>query len=428
MEIDQERHTDNCNYVSLENQIECDSSDLTVVQHNIRGLNSKIGELNYLLSHSLQQGHPDVVLVCETWLTANSPKPLLPGYVIERNDRKNKKGGGVGILLSSRCKYTRRRDLESNNNACIESCFVELKNWNSNIIIGSLYRPPNTDATEFQGRLHKIIKTIRQEKKQIILGLDHNLDLLKESRHQPTHDFLEMLYDNGLIPTITRPTRITTSSATLIDNIIMDYGIGNRCNSGILEDNTSDHLPCFAIIPDINPCRKELIKVTSRDIRKKNMEALKNKLADDHLLSTLQNGTLDDNFNSFHQELLRLIDHFLPKKTRTIAKGALRRESWVTPGLLISIRKCKLLYHRHLRDRTDVTKWNKYRNYNQSLKRLKRLAKRKYHYDKCEEHKHNTRKLWKTINSVIKGINNKTEIIERLKVDGGYIQSGTDIS
>ena len=150
LEIDQEQHIDNCDYVCLKNQIEWDSSDLTVLQHNIRGLNSKIGELNYLLSHSLQHGHPDVVLICETWLTPNSPKPFIPGYVIERNDRSNKKGGGVGILLSSRCKYIRRKDLESYNSACIESCFVELKNWNSNIVLGSLYRPPNTDATNFQ--------------------------------------------------------------------------------------------------------------------------------------------------------------------------------------------------------------------------------------------------------------------------------------
>ena len=343
-EIDHDQHVDNCEYVSLNNQIESDSSDLTILQHNIRGLSSKIGELNYMLSHSLSQGHPDIVLLCETWLTPNSPRPYVPGYEVERTDRRNKKGGGVGILLSSRCKYTRRKDLELSNSACLESCFVELKNWNSNLIIGSLYRPPNTDVTNFMDKVRDIIITAQTEKKQIILGLDHNLDLLKEARHSPTHKFLEMIYDNGLIPTITRPTRITTSTATLIDNIIMNYDIGIKSRSGILEDNTSDHLPCFAVIPDINPSRREQMKVTSRDIRKKNLNALKSKLKNTSLLPADNTGTLDERFDAFHTELQRLIDHFLPLVTRTISKGAVRRESWVTAGLLISIRKCKLLF------------------------------------------------------------------------------------
>ena len=158
------------------------------------------------------------------------------------------------------------------------------------------------------------------------------------------------------------------------------------------------------------------------------MDALKAKLADHHLLAPLRTGTLDENFDSFHRELQRLIDHFLPLQTRAISKGAVRRESWVTPGLLISISKCKLLYQRHIRDHTDINKWNKYRDYIQYLKQIKQAAKRKYYYDKCEEHKHNTKKLWKTINSVTKSINNKTEIIEKLKVDGGYIHSSTEIS
>ena len=428
LEIDPDIQTDTCGYISLTNQIECDSSDLSVVQHNIRGLNSKLGELNYILSHSLLQGHPDIVLICETWLTPNSPKPIIPGYDIERSDRRNKKGGGVCVLLSSRCKYTRRRDLETANSVCLESCFVELRNWNSNIVIGSLYRPPNTDISSFQNKIHDIVRKVKREKKQIILGLDHNLDFLKEVQHSPTHNFLEMIYDNGLIPTITRPTRITNSTATLIDNIIMDYGNGIKSRSGIIEDNTSDHLPCFAIIPDINPCRKEALKITSRDIRQKNMDALKLKLSDPTVLSPPITGPLDEKFDIFHQKLQPMIDHFLPLETRIISKSAIRREFWVTPGLVISMKRCKLLYRRHIRDHTNTNKWNKYRDYNQQLKRIKRLAKRKYYYDKCEEHKHNTKKLWKTINTVTRKTNNKTEVVEKLKTTQGVVYNGNKIT
>ena len=49
------------------------------------------------------------------------------------------------------------------------------------------------------------------------------------------------------MPTITRPTRITSESATLIDNI---YVSGNKLDnllSGILVADISDHFPIFLI-------------------------------------------------------------------------------------------------------------------------------------------------------------------------------------
>ena len=48
---------------------------------------------------------------------------------------------------------------------------------------------------------------------------DYNIDLLKSSVHSPTSDFLEMMYDKSFYNLISRPTRITNATATLIDNI-----------------------------------------------------------------------------------------------------------------------------------------------------------------------------------------------------------------
>ena len=428
LDIEDDLPSDLCDYEDLNNQVLSNSSDLTIIQHNIRGLNSKLGDIDYLLSHTLAHGTPDIALLCETWLTPNSPKPLISGYTIERADRLHKKGGGVCILLSSRCKYKRRHDLEGCGETQTESCFIELKNWNSNIILGSLYRPPNSDIPSFLEKLESTIRQVRHEKKRLIIGMDHNLDLLKESSHPPTHQFLELIYENGIVPTITKPTRVTTETATLIDNILMDQDLGRMSKSGVLLDHSSDHLPCYCVIPNINPSKKEPMKITSRDMREKNMKALKRKLEDTDLLLPLNKQTLDERFDHFHSELIGLIDHFLPTKTRTITRNSIRQHAWVTAGLMISIKKCKLLYKRFIKDRTNATKWNRYQNYNNQLKRTKRLAKRKYFYDKCEEHKNNMKKLWKTINVVTKSTNNKTEVIERLKIGDKYKHNGNKIS
>ena len=66
----------------------------------------------------------------------------------------------------------------------------------------------------------KILKSAKNYKGEVIIGGDHNLDLLKADRHKQTQCMLENILANELLPCITRLTRITKSSAALIDNII----------------------------------------------------------------------------------------------------------------------------------------------------------------------------------------------------------------
>ena len=254
--LDVNYDTDNCTYDNLNNNIQCDSGDLSIIHLNIRGLNSKIGDLNYILTHSFSTTHPDIILLCETWLTNKSPKPYLHGYNVERSDRLNKKGGGVCVLISTRCRYRRRKDLEETNDTCYESCFIELENHKTNFLVGSIYRPPNTDPNEFNRKFENLIRSCTKQKKHLIIGLDHNLDLLKANQHRPTQNFLESIYTSGLTPKITKPTRITQSTATLIDNILVDQQLESTSSSGILIDNASDHLPCYTIISDVYPTRR----------------------------------------------------------------------------------------------------------------------------------------------------------------------------
>ena len=120
---------DECDYVDIENAIDSNSGDMTIIQHNIRGLNSKIGDLSYLLSNIQTSGQPDIPLICESWLKSSCPKPILDGYSLERSDRKWKKGGGVCIFVSTCCKYSRRPDLEAYNCDSFESCFDKEASW-----------------------------------------------------------------------------------------------------------------------------------------------------------------------------------------------------------------------------------------------------------------------------------------------------------
>ena len=57
-----------CDYEELMKNITRSSNDFTIIQQNIRGINSKIGDIKYLIDNTYATGHPDCILLCETWL------------------------------------------------------------------------------------------------------------------------------------------------------------------------------------------------------------------------------------------------------------------------------------------------------------------------------------------------------------------------
>ena len=413
-----EEPDDNCDYYGLNKNIDNSHFDITALHLNIRGLNSKIGELTYLIDNSFKYQPPEIVMLCETWLKSNSPRPRIPGYKVERHDRKRKQGGGTGILVSTKCKYKRREDLEELDCPSLESCFIELETNKKNIIFGSIYRPPNTSPNEFTSLFSKLVKKVNEgnPNTNLVIGLDHNMDLLKHKTHRPTRSFVETIYQVGMAPLITKPTRIAHRSATLIDNILASHKLLDNTEQGIICDNTSDHLPCYTLIQDLYLKKMEAQTITTRDLRVANIEALKGKLKEETLLPD-QNLTANEQFNVFYDTLLYYIENFLPTVTRKLNPKAIRREKWVCAGLLRSIKKSKILYKKHIKNKDNVKLREKYIRYNQILQKTKRYAKKSYYLDQCTQHKSNSKKLWQTINHVIRKTNNKTEVIDKLKID-----------
>ena len=415
-----------CNYEELEKHVVRSSNDFTLIQQNIRGINSKIGDIKHLIENTYESGYPDCILLCETWLGPHSPTVKIAGYNFVHTDRVGKKGGGVGILLSDCIKHKDRSDLKIDNQEC-ESCFLEVKTKNKPIIIGSIYRPPNSNVCEFVTKLEKLIRKINLEKnKHIIIGLDHNMDLLKSSIHKQTNDFTEMLLDNGMVPTITKPTRISKTTATLIDNILISEDLQEKFSSGILIDNSSDHLPCYATLKDVLLSKRAPSMITSRDTRPKCVKQLKEKLETenwdpDDSLST------NENFQIFHSRLQDHVNHFLPVTHRRINAMALRREPWMTQSIIKSIRKSKQLYHQTLKTNSQTSR-ERYTEYNAMLQKVKCHARKHYFNTKCRENKNNTRKLWQLINKTTSKINDKTSIIEYLNSNGVQLHNPEDIT
>ena len=171
----------------------------------------------------IRESKVDVILLCKTFLSDTTLNLVnIPGYKLYSDHRKNHKGGGTAILVRSDIVSRRVSDLMVFQEKEIESTFIKIQaKHGTNIVVGSIYRPPNGKEGNFINEMSELICKTKQQKKELILGMDHNLDLLKSAEHKMTQSFLNCLLDNDMLPTITRPTRITQNTTTLIDNIFV---------------------------------------------------------------------------------------------------------------------------------------------------------------------------------------------------------------
>ena len=260
-------YNDHCFYHEEEINLGYNVSDLSVLHLNIRGLVSK--------------------------------------------QRTHKKGGGVAILVSDYLKFRRRSDLEQPLNST-ENCIVEVDSGKTNIHVCALYRPPNSDESQFL----ELIETLTKNRKiNTIIGLDHNLDLLKAHKHKTTQTFIDKILNHDHLPVITKPTRITKSTATLIDNIVISQKLQSNYHCGILIDDISDHLPCFIRIENVKPGLKT---PEVRKYRKLNDDAISeiNVSLKECDWSELTNRDCSSSFDYFHQKLTDIIDSHAPEKEK----------------------------------------------------------------------------------------------------------------
>ena len=90
---------------------------------------------------------------------------------------------------------------------------------------------------------------VSKERKSVFLLVDFNANLLNYN-HNPTNEFLDSLACNSFVPYILPPTRLTSHSKTLINNIFFNI-ISPEAISGNLTLTVPDHLHQFMIVPNV---------------------------------------------------------------------------------------------------------------------------------------------------------------------------------
>ena len=85
--------------------------------------------------------------------------------------------------------------------------------------MGEIYRVPNTNEILSIARYETITHRLDDLVGDVIIGSDQNFNFINAQVHRNTSLLLDNFIASGFIPTITKPTIITHSTSTLIDNI-----------------------------------------------------------------------------------------------------------------------------------------------------------------------------------------------------------------
>ena len=172
------------------------------------------------------------------------------------NTNSKTSAGGVGLYLADQLNFIRRHDPEFLAEG-VESCWIETTSKKEqNVITGCVYRHPHSKLESFHEAVKERLQSSSNSSKQVIVLGDTNINLLQYCNDNRTADYLDMLLNSGFMPIITKATRITDHSKTLIDHIYSNIP-QKVLKSGICLAGISDHLPVFCTIAHKFPTTNE---------------------------------------------------------------------------------------------------------------------------------------------------------------------------
>ena len=392
------------------------NNNLSLFHMNIRSIPKHFSDLKaYLanLKHSFS-----VIGISETWLQDEVPSYPLVNYGLELDYRSHKRGGGVSLYLHESLQYKSRKDLIIGGE--INSVFVEIEknslNTDSNIIIGVVYRPPNSSIPSFTTAFHALLDKLVSEKKYIYIMGDYNVNTLRNiPTNRNTDEFNDMMAEHHLYPMVNKPTRVTDKTASIVDNIYSDSMIAAK--TGILSCDISDHFPIFCIFDNLS-FKTEKPTITKRKLNKTNIKKL------NEALKAINWQFLDDfdtqtAFTMFQGVIDQLFDEICPKQTFTMT---------LTDALKKSIKDKNRLHVETKCNPNDQQLKRQYKNKRNQVTSDLRNAEIKYFSKAIDVNISDTNKTWKTLRQIIGIGKSKVSNSHNFCINGNSVNNSLEIA
>lgn len=412
----------NCKYFSIVNTPDVNVSDenLSILHINARSLFSdeKFDEFKSMIYRTGKTW--DIICVSETWLqNGMEHNRQIGGYTSFFDNRFGQIGGGVAVYIHD-VKVEGVHQL----NTCIkstQSLIIEINLPNQiSLIVVQVYRPPSLDQNIFIEELESCLENLTLNNKSVFICGDFNFDLFSINHISNVQEFLSTLTSSGFWPLISKTSRASDQSLSLIDNIYSN-NLSLIKDSGIIIEDTTDHFPIFINLTiKLPPQRETLEKAKRFDFHK--IPELK-----DHLLHALRDF---ENVNDPEQASLMLVNAYTSGIDKySFLHKSNRKDSplkpWITPAILSCINtRCNLFITKQKAPTLiNKQKYNRYRNI---LNSVIRSAKKRYIENQLHLNKNNSKKMWEVLLSHTRGLGAQNQFPESFHGHGNTIITDHD--
>ena len=231
---------------------------------------------------------------------------------------------------------------------------------------------------------------------------DLNIDLLKCNSCPKAAEYIDTLFTFGFLQTFTKPTRCTSTSATLIDHCITN--VLTLCHtSTILTCSLSDHFPILYTNSSLTKAFAPIKNIQSRDFSTENLNKFRETLSNINWNTVTGIECPQEAYNIFSNTFNNFYELYFPLTSKRPNKNFIKIEPWCTNGILVSRRnKLKLSCLASSKPTADnINSFKIYRNvYNRVIKHAKKL------YYECEllRHQSDLKKTWSLICTAIKRV------------------------
>ena len=371
------------------------SSNVSLFHINIRKLGLHRNELHAYLS--LLHMKFDVIVLTEVGIGSEGfIENLFVGYSEFFELPKSNSYGGVAVFVKSNLNPTEIENVKMSNscncsNCSFENVWVGLEKNGEKSLVGGVYRHPGGDMSHFNKDLDVSLQLSNHLYDTALYAGDINCDIILQNNS--SIKYVSTLAKYHMLPYITRPTRITNHSATLIDHIFVRVKETDRnILSGNLFCTITDHLPNFVIIPSKNNKDYETSRKYTRIFSQAN--AIKFATMNYDTDWTYHLNTYST-VNGMCKYLMYNIDRYFNEcfPLVPISRQRAKDKPWITPSLRKSIQTKNQLYKDTINNPSPKAE-EKYKKYKKVSEDLVNEAQLIYYEDIFKNKKNSVKLLW----------------------------------
>ena len=359
---------------------------------------SSINEISILLNEQ----DIDVLCITETWLLSNTPDEFvsIPNYKIYRKDKG--RGGGVCIYVKCSLKVNVitlripiQTDLEDTIpiQTEIEDIYLSIQcEKYPSIIVGCVYRHPKAHAISFE-YINSVLQSLCISKKSFYILGDLNDDILS-----PGNKISKIVNSNKLTQLVKKPTRITDTSATLLD-VIITNNPSIVVSQDVFPTIISDHERISMKLKISKPKKHRIIK-TFRHLGKYSVESFCQTLfSKTHQFNDI---LLTDNVNNqikiFNKIFTECLDYVAPFVTKEIRRPY---APWFNEDTRQAITNKNNTLLNLKNNRSDIHLQQEFKKQKKMVKSCITTAKSNYYLKQFNDNKGNIKGTWNVIKEIV---------------------------